>query len=63
MRWRNELVAGDRLTPEMPNQKTTCSSGETWPVLSRSSTNWAIFSGGTVPAATSSHTSRGVLGV
>src|SRR5207244_4135266 len=27
----------------MPNQKTTCSSGETWPVLSRSSTNCAIL--------------------
>jgi len=33
----------------MPNQKTTCSSGEAWPVFSRSVMNsrilsWLIFS-------------------
>ena len=63
MRWRTNWCDSERETPLMPNQNTTCSSGETWPVLSRSSTNCAILSGGTVPAAMSSHTSRGVLGV
>ncbi len=28
----------------MPNQKTTCSSGEAWPVFSRSAINLRIFS-------------------
>ncbi len=63
MRCRTNWCDRDRDTPEMPNQNTTCSSGETCPVLRRSSTNWAIFSRPTVPAAMSSQTSRGVLGV
>src|SRR2546421_646339 len=44
MRCRTNWWLSERETPEMPNQKTTCSSGETWPVFRRSSTDWAVFS-------------------
>ena len=52
-----------RETPEIPNQKTTCSSGDAWPVLSRSWTNSRIFSAEIVPSRISPHTSPGVFGV
>ena len=63
MRWRTNWCESERDTPPMPNQKTTCSSGDTWPVRRRSSTNWAIFSFGVEPLRMSSQTSRGVFGV
>ena len=62
-RWRTNWWERARETPLMPNQKTTCSSGEAWPVLSRSPMNSLIFSGGMRPSPISSQTSRGVLGV
>src|SRR5882724_11977688 len=58
IRCRTNWWLSERDTPEIPNQNTTCSRGETCPVFRRSSTNWAIFSRVTVPAAMSSDFAR-----
>ena len=63
IRWRTNWCESARDTPEMPNQKTTCSSGEAWPVLSRSPMKSRIASGGIAPSRISPQTSPGVFGV
>ena len=63
MRWRTNWWESERDTPLMPNQKTTCSRGEAWPVLSRSEMKPRIFSGEMVPSRISPQTSPGVLGL
>ena len=59
----DELGLSARETPEMPNQKTTCSRGLAWPVLSRSPMNSRMVSGVILPLSISVQTSAGVLGV
>ena len=63
IRCRTNWCESARETPEIPNQNTTCSSGEAWPVLSRSPMNSRMVSGAMRPSRISPQTSPGVLGV
>jgi len=63
IRCRTNWCESARDTPEMPNQNTTCSSGEAWPVFIRSWMKSRMASGGTRPARISPQTSPGVFGV